>query len=170
MSKYMNFFIDCRISDDGISNSGTMSSTSSSSSAGSTDLNRQLMFRKQNNIRVKNEQNLPKHLKNLKLQQQQQQQQHFDINNNNTTTTENVEQQPPPPTQLRKPLIKIKSTTTLKNESVRVQASELPPQATSNFDPTINSAHMAVTVNPDDDDSHQRMMLVNLIHATMDAT
>lgn len=170
------------------SSSGTMNLiSSSSSSAGSTDLNRQLMFRKQNNIRVKNEQNLPKHLKNLKLQQQQQQQQnyqHFDINNNSTMTIfsepttehfngETAIQSQQPQSQIRKSLIKIKSTT-LKNESVRVQANEIPSTAstteTTHFDSTVNSAHSAATINPDSDETNQRMMLVNLIHATMDAT
>ena len=81
-------------------------------------------------------------------------------NTTNTNTNNNSSQ--------RKPMIKIKSTT-LKNESVRIQANEISNNSTpANFDNTVNSAHSNAS-NPDDD-SHQRMMLVNLIHATMDAT
>ena len=148
-----------------------------------SDLNRQLMFRKQNNIRVKqsNDQNLPKHLRNLKQQQQQQNtttnSHQFDMNNNQTnefydyngvTPTSNNTKTNTNNSSQRKPMIKIKSTT-LKNESVRIQANEISNNSTpANFDTTVNSAH-SNTSNPDDD-SHQRMMLVNLIHATMDAT
>lgn len=151
--------------------------------------NRQLMFRKQNNIRIKqsSEHNLPKHLKNLKSGQQQlqsqpnlnqqQQQQNFDLNNNNNNSNSNnhtpsaeyydyvnrtadVNEQAPP-VVTRKPLVKIKSTT-VKNESVRVQCEEILNNTTSsNFDPTVNSAQT---------DSEQHLILVNLIHATMDAT
>lgn len=170
-------------------NAGTMNEDIYNNSNGvnnpASDLNRQLMFRKQNNIRVKqsNDQNLPKHLRNLKQQQQQQNtstnSHQFDMNNNqtnefydyngvtptsNNTTNTNTNNN----SSQRKPMIKIKSTT-LKNESVRIQANEISNNSTpANFDNTVNSAHSNAS-NPDDD-SHQRMMLVNLIHATMDAT
>lgn len=141
-----------------------------------------LMFRKQNNIRVKqsSDQNLPKHLKTLKS---------LNLNTPSTATSHQQQQQQleevpqasqPPQPSIRKPLIKIKSTT-LKNESVRLTATEIPnlvasaqQPALDNFDSTINSAQgvdsSASTTTNADEDSHQRMMLVNLIHATMDAT